>query len=337
MLAAGAAFFLLIAACAPPPRTVATISSPPASSAPSPTPTAPLAATAPSFHAGEVGLAYSAVSFSATGGVAPYKWSVASGALPGGLTLGSDGSVSGSPTAGGTFTFTIAVSDSGDSTATADGKISIADALTAHLRPECSSYCNVELGCVTVCGNFGSLTGGVGPFDFKVTGGTVPAGTSVVGFSLSGTFKGQTGWVQFTVQASDALGASTTISPKFWMYPHVSLQGSAICSGNYNTGCQANLKISGGVPGSAVSVSLVSNVANPAPGCWNTQALAPPAKSSLATGGGAVNVYIPPAPEPNAGGYGAIWTVQVASSDLCGTGTHCTTNDGTFTIGVQCG
>jgi hypothetical protein len=293
-----------------------------------------LVATAPSFHAGEVGLAYSPVSFSATGGVAPYTWSVASGALPGGLTLGSDGSVSGTPTGGGTFTFTIAVSDSGDSTAKADGKISIADALTAHLRPECSSYCNVELGCVTACGNFGSLTGGVGPYDFKVMGGTVPAGTSVVGFSLSGTFRGQTGWVQFTVQASDALGATTTISPKFWMYDHISLQGSAICSGNYNTGCQASLNISGGVPGTAVSVTLVSNVANTAQGCWNAQAQPPPPGYSLSASGGAVNLQIP---KGIINGYGGIWTVRVTTSDVCGANAHCTTNDGTFTIGVQCG
>ena len=333
-MAAGAAFFLLIAACAPPPKTVATIESPPASPSPSPTPTTMLAAAAPSFHSGEVGLAYSTVSFSATGGAAPYKWSVASGALPAGLTLGSDGSVSGTPSSGGTSTFTIAVSDSGDSTAKADGKISIADALTAHLRPECSSYCNVEVGCANACGDFGSLSGGIGPFDFKVTGGTVPAGTSVVGFSLSGTFTGQTGWVQFTVQASDALGATTTISPKFWMYPHVSLQAGAKCSGNYGTGCTASLAISGGVPGTAVSVTLVSNVANPAQGCWNAQAQPPPAGYSLSAGGGAVDLQIP---KGIINGYGGVWTVRVSTNDICSANTHCTTNDGTFTIGVQCG
>lgn len=335
MLAASAVFVVLVAACAPPPKTVAVIASP--SPSPSPTPTAPLAATAPTFHVGEVGIAYGAVALAATGGVAPYKYAVQSGALPGGLAIGADGSISGTPTAGGDFPFTIAISDSGDSTTKVDGKISIAAVLTAHLRPECASYCNVELGCTTACGNFGTLTGGVAPFAFSTVGGTVPAGTSVVGFSLSGTFTGQTGWVQFTVQASDSLGATTTIAPKFWMYPHISLQGSTTCSGNYNTGCQASLKIAGGVPGSDVSVALVSNVANPAQGCWNTQPLPPPTKSSLTTGGGAVNVYIPPAPEPNAGGYGAVWTVVVTSTDICGSGQGCSSNQGTVTIGVQCG
>jgi hypothetical protein len=329
MLAAGAAFFLLVAACAPPPKTVATISSPSASVAPSPTPTTLLAATAPTFHVGEVGLAYSPVSFSATGGVAPYKWSVASGALPGGLTLGSDGSISGSPTAGGTFTFTIAVSDSGDSTAKVDGKISIADALTAHLRPECSSYCNVELGCVTACGNFGSLTGGVGPYSFKVTGGTVPAGTSVVGFSLSGTFIGQTGWVQFTVQASDALGATTTISPKFWMYPHISLAGGS-CYQIF-TACSVKLAISGGVPNGSPSVALTGE-APTGQGCWPQSPTPLPAGYTLTVSGGYVNLYIP---RPG-NGYGAVWTLVLTDHTYCSAGSYCTSSPATVNIGIEC-
>src|SRR5260370_15503227 len=59
---------------------------------------------------GSVGVAYS-VSFAATGGLTPYTWSVASGALPAGLNLGADGSLTGTPTAAGQFTFTIRVAD----------------------------------------------------------------------------------------------------------------------------------------------------------------------------------------------------------------------------------
>lgn len=292
-----------------------------------------MAAAAPSFHIGEVGVAYTPVAFSATGGLAPYKWSVVSGALPGGLTIGSDGSVSGTPTAGGDFAFTVAVADSGTQSTTVDGKISIAAPLTASLIPACAQYCNVELGCANACGAFGSLSGGVGPFDFKVLGGDIPAGTSVVGLSLNGTFGGQTGWVQFTVQASDSLGATSTIAPKFWMYPHISLAGSATCSGNYGTGCTASLAISGGVPGTGVSVSLVSNVAHTG-GCWNATAQPPPPGSTLTASGGAVTVQIP---KNLINGYGGIWTVVVTSTDLCGPNNYCGTNQGTFTIGVQCG
>lgn len=59
---------------------------------------------------GQVGTAYSQ-SLTATGSVAPYTFSVASGALPTGLTLSAAGTLSGTPTATGNFTFTIAATD----------------------------------------------------------------------------------------------------------------------------------------------------------------------------------------------------------------------------------
>lgn len=295
---------------------------------------------------GEVGVAYMPVAVSASGGAAPYSYSVTSGALPAGLTLGSGGSISGTPTASGTFAFTIKAADSGDSSASIEGAISIAPHVVASLLPACAQYCNVELGCTDACGLFGTLGGGVGPYSYAVTQGPLPAGTVLSTLSLTGTFSGQPGWLQFTVQITDALGATAAVSPKFWMYPHISLQGTAGCYGDFNSGCRAQLAISGGTPGSSVSVQLVAEAPNtksnppgtPQGTCWNTsQALPPPAKSSLTTGGGDVNLYIPPAPEPNAGGYGAIWTVRVTSSDICSAGAQCTSNDGTFTIGVQCG
>jgi hypothetical protein len=48
----------------------------------------------------------------ATGGIAPYNWSVKSGALPGGLSLAPGGTISGTPTTAGTYSFTVGVTDS---------------------------------------------------------------------------------------------------------------------------------------------------------------------------------------------------------------------------------
>jgi uncharacterized protein (TIGR03437 family) len=59
---------------------------------------------------GAVGAAYS-FSFAADGGLAPYAWSVASGALPAGLNLGPSGSLTGTPTGAGQFAFTTLVTD----------------------------------------------------------------------------------------------------------------------------------------------------------------------------------------------------------------------------------
>jgi hypothetical protein len=49
--------------------------------------------------------------FSASGGSPPYEWT-SSGALPPGLTLGSDGTVSGTPSQAGSFTFSVTATDS---------------------------------------------------------------------------------------------------------------------------------------------------------------------------------------------------------------------------------
>ena len=48
----------------------------------------------------------------AVGGTPPYTWSLASGSLPPGLSLASDGTITGTPTATGTFTFSLEVVDS---------------------------------------------------------------------------------------------------------------------------------------------------------------------------------------------------------------------------------
>lgn len=59
--------------------------------------------------AGTVGVAFS-VTLESVGGTGPYSYSLLSGSLPPGLSLAS-GIISGTPTAAGTYTFTIEVTD----------------------------------------------------------------------------------------------------------------------------------------------------------------------------------------------------------------------------------
>ena len=57
-------------------------------------------------------VSYSAT-LAATGGTGTgYSWTVSGGALQGGLTLASGGTLAGTPTAAGTFNFTVEVTDS---------------------------------------------------------------------------------------------------------------------------------------------------------------------------------------------------------------------------------
>jgi len=59
---------------------------------------------------GTVGAPYSQL-ISASGGTAPYTFTVTSGTLPPGLGLGASGALSGPPTAAGTFNFTVTAKD----------------------------------------------------------------------------------------------------------------------------------------------------------------------------------------------------------------------------------
>ena len=76
--------------------------------------TAPtLSVTTTSLPSGQMGVAYS-TTLAATGGTAPYMWTLASGALPAGLSLASSGAITGTPTASASnVALTFKVTDSG--------------------------------------------------------------------------------------------------------------------------------------------------------------------------------------------------------------------------------
>ena len=74
---------------------------------------------------GRVGTAYTDT-LTATGGTTPYTWSVSAGTLPAGITLNaSTGVLAGTPTAAGTSSFTVKVTDANSQTATEATSITI--------------------------------------------------------------------------------------------------------------------------------------------------------------------------------------------------------------------
>jgi hypothetical protein len=332
------ALILVVAACARPTSTAHQAVPTPS---PSPTPTTPLAlaATAP-FHTGEVGIVYAPVALSATGGVQPYTWSVVTGALPAGLSIGSDGTVSGTPASFGTFTFTIQAADSGNSTATIPGSVPIAAALSASLIPACATQCSVELGCVSVCGGFGQQSGGVGPYSYALTSGQLPAGTALSGLSLTGTFGGSSGYLLFAVQVTDSFGATASVNPKFWMYDHISLANGTCYSSYWRIPCSGTLPFSGGAPGGppAVGVSAASGslcTPNPA-GAWSCNpSSSPPPNFNAAVSGGSVTVSVPASLNYSYTYTGTV-TLILTDQSPCSSGTSCSTT-ATVAIRIQAG
>src|SRR5271165_3768191 len=88
--------------------------------------TTPLSILTTALPNGEVGIAYS-VTLAATGGTAPYAWSLTSGALPTGLALNaSTGAISGTPIAVATATpLTFMVKDSSSVALTSSSSLTL--------------------------------------------------------------------------------------------------------------------------------------------------------------------------------------------------------------------
>ena len=160
-----------------------------------------------SFPIGEVGIAYSG-GLSAAGGTPPYTWTVPSGTLPTSLTIDSGtGIVSGTPSADGTFNFTVRATDSLGNPQDFPTSITIAEALdiTTSFYPD---------GFVGTFYNAGpTVIGGVAPISYTVSSGTIPAGTNfspATGF-VSGTPTTVANHT-FDITGTDALGGVSTVS-----------------------------------------------------------------------------------------------------------------------------
>jgi len=127
---------------------------------------------------GRVNAPYS-VMLTATGGVAPYNWAIASGALPSGLTLNATtGLLSGTPTqATSKDLLTIRVSDSSTvpQSFVATLTLTVVDTATITITP--ASLPNGTVG--TAYSATLVATGGTAPYTWSLTSGTLPAGLSL--------------------------------------------------------------------------------------------------------------------------------------------------------------
>jgi hypothetical protein len=323
-----AALFVLLSGCTRPQGTTTL-----RNISPSPSPVAahePLTITDVAMHNGEVGLAFAPITLAATGGVTPYHWTVSVGSLPGGLALSPDGVISGTPTSNGFFQFGVQVFDADSDTAGLPRTIGIVPQLTAALVPSCATECDVELGCVTVCGTFGQVSGGASPLTYKLTSGPLPSGTSLSGMSLKGTFTGLPGRLSFAVQVTDAFGTTASLTPTFNLIPHISFGGSALCSGDYNKACSATLSYSGGTPGGTPKVNVVGYAPYCVTFCYSNPMTTPQTFNAQASGG-TVTVtvqkacgYVPGSVTGCPNGWGVIVYMNLTDQSLCSSGMNCT-------------
>jgi hypothetical protein len=158
---------------------------------------------------GVVGTPYSQT-VSGSGGTGPYTFTLSSGALPNGLMLNATtGVISGTPTAAGTFNFTITATDANGCPGTRPYTMGIAGA------PGCPvitvNPATLPPGVVgTPYSQTISASGGMAPFTFRVSSGALPPGLTLTPANtgtavISGT-PITPGLFSFTITATDANG-----------------------------------------------------------------------------------------------------------------------------------
>lgn len=149
---------------------------------------------------GMVGLPYQ-ITIGATGGLAPYTFGVLSGNLPAGLTLSTGGVISGTPTTTGTSNFTVQVLDAETPAVTATQSYSVTVIPALSITTSTLPAANIGISYATTI----VATGGVSPYTFAVTTGSLPAGLTLNPSTgvLSGT-PSAAGTFSFTVTVTDA-------------------------------------------------------------------------------------------------------------------------------------
>ncbi|OQP77188.1 hemagglutinin [Xanthomonas phaseoli pv. syngonii LMG 9055] len=162
----------------------------------------------PTLPAAVRGTAYSQV-LTASGGIAPYRYSIASGTLPAGLTLASDGTLSGTPTVQGTSSFTIAVADAGNATATQAYTFTVNDAAPVAVADVAATMTDTAVTAAVTANDTGSITA-IAIASAPTNGTAVVSGLEVV-YTPNAGFTG-TDVLSYTATGAGGTSAAVTLT-----------------------------------------------------------------------------------------------------------------------------
>ncbi|MBB5208447.1 Ig domain-containing protein [Chiayiivirga flava] len=146
------------------------------------------------------GVAYSQT-ITASGGTAPYTFALVDGALPDGLTLAPDGTLEGTPTAAGTFGFTIEATDANAFTGARAYTVTVsgpAIAIAPGTLPDGSTGQAYEV--------IFTASGGLAPYTFALVDGALPPGLTLSADGLLTGGPTAPGNYVFTLEVTDANG-----------------------------------------------------------------------------------------------------------------------------------
>jgi hypothetical protein len=200
--------------------------------------------TASPLPEGAQGVPYT-TTLNATGGEPPYTWSTVTSNLPSTLTLGSNGVISGTPSASGTFSIEAEVTDSQlptHETTTKTFSLTIGGPIAITTT---SPLPNTTVG--TPYTEILSATGGVGPpYSWSWSGSTPPG----LGISTGGTISGTAtvpGIYSFQVTVTDADSNTVTDTFVLDVASPLSITANTLPGANHGRSYSAKVTTTGGL------------------------------------------------------------------------------------------
>ena len=185
-------------------------------------------ATPPTISTSTLSTGYSGESYYATlsaTGDAPITWSLYSGSLPSGLILDSStGSISGTPTVTGVYTFTVMAANSAGS----DTKSFSITLNNRAVAPTISTYSNLGQYTIQDSLSISLSASGTVPITWSVSSGSLPSGLSLTtGGLLYGTITAS-GTFSFTITASNSAGSDSRTFTMEVLSPYVTIDTTSL-------------------------------------------------------------------------------------------------------------
>ena len=194
-----------------------------------------------------IGQAYTAPALTASGGTVS-SWSVASGTLPAGLTLASNGVISGTPTQSGTFGFAVQANGSPNNDTKQLSIFVLAplelQSVTGTKPPATGLTAKAAVNAALTTGV--KAVGGRGPYAFT-SAGALPPGITLNPTTGAITGAGTTsGRFSSTVTVTDATGAKVSVPWSFTILPLLDFaKGKGLAAGKVGRLYSARVPVTG--------------------------------------------------------------------------------------------